>query len=101
MTGERGIRALLETLQDRFGWDAVTENGNIIALRRKDCPKGGAVSLEPGGQLELSGAPLENVHETYEELRQHLVEVGEVGESSASAFSASASRRNGRLSRRR
>jgi glutamate--cysteine ligase len=77
--GERGIRVLLETLQYRFGWDAVTENGNIIALRRKDCPKGGAVSLEPGGQLELSGAPLENVHETYEELRQHLVEVGEVG----------------------
>jgi len=77
--GERGIRVLLETLQYRFGWDADTENGNIIALRRKDCPKGGAVSLEPGGQLELSGAPLENVHETYEELRQHLVEVGEVG----------------------
>ena len=77
--GERGIRALLEALQYRFGWDAVTEKGNIIALRRKDCPKGGAVSLEPGGQLELSGAPLETVHETYEELRQHLAEVGEVG----------------------
>ena len=77
--GERGISALLDTLPQRFGWDPVTENGNIIALRRKDCPKGGAVSLEPGGQLELSGAPLENVHETYEELRQHLVEVGEVG----------------------
>ena len=77
--GERGIGTLLDTLAQRFGWDPVTENGNIIALRRKDCPKGGAVSLEPGGQLELSGAPLENVHETYEELRQHLVEVGEVG----------------------
>ena len=78
--GERGIRALLEGLQDRFGWDPVTEKGNIIALRRKDCAKGGAISLEPGGQLELSGAPLENVHETYEELRQHLFEVREVGE---------------------
>ncbi len=77
--GERGIRALLETLHDRFGWDLVTENGNVIALSRKDCPKGGAISLEPGGQLELSGAPLETVHETYEELRQHLAEVGEVG----------------------
>jgi glutamate--cysteine ligase len=75
--GERGIRVLLETLQDRFGWDPVTEEGNIIALRRKDCPKGGAITLEPGGQLELSGAPLENVHETYEELRQHLGEVRE------------------------
>jgi glutamate--cysteine ligase len=77
--GERGISVLLDTLAQRFGWDRVTENGNIIALRRKDCPKGGSVSLEPGGQLELSGAPLENVHETYEELRQHLVEVSEVG----------------------
>lgn len=77
--GERGISVLLGTLKDRFGWDAVTENGNIIALRRKDCPKGGSISLEPGGQLELSGAPLETLHETYEELRQHLVEVGEVG----------------------
>jgi len=77
--GERGIRALLEALQDRFGWDAVTEQGNIIALQRKDCPKGGAISLEPGGQLELSGAPLATLHETYEELRQHLVEVAEVG----------------------
>lgn len=77
--GERGIRALLDALTDRFGWDPVLEKGNIIALRRKDCAKGGAVSLEPGGQLELSGAPLETVHETQEELRQHLVEVGEVG----------------------
>jgi glutamate--cysteine ligase len=77
--GERGIRALLEALGDRFGWDQVKEHGNIIALRRHDCPKGGAVSLEPGGQLELSGAPLENLHETYEELRQHLFEVGEAG----------------------
>jgi glutamate--cysteine ligase len=77
--GERGIHALLETLQHRFGWDPVIEDGNIIALSRKDCPKGGAVSLEPGGQLELSGAPLETVHQTQEELRQHLAEVGEVG----------------------
>jgi len=77
--GERGIRALLDGLKDRFGWDPVLEKGNIIALRRKDCPKGGAVSLEPGGQLELSGAPLETVHQTQEELRLHLVEAGEVG----------------------
>jgi len=75
--GERGIRVLFETLQDRFGWDPVKEEGNIIALQRRDCPKGGAITLEPGGQLELSGAPLENVHETYEELRQHLAEVRE------------------------
>ena len=77
--GDRGIRALLEALHGRFGWDPVTENGNVIALRRKDCPKGGAISLEPGGQLELSGAPVETLHETNEELRQHLAEVSEVG----------------------
>jgi glutamate--cysteine ligase len=77
--GERGIATLLATLQERFAWDPVTEQGKIIALQRKDCPKGGAISLEPGGQLELSGAPLETMHETYEELRHHLVEVGEAG----------------------
>ena len=78
--GARGIATLLEALHERFCWDEpVTENGNIIALSRRDCPKGGTVSLEPGGQLELSGAPLQTVHETYEELRQHLAEVGEIG----------------------
>ena len=77
--GQCGIAALFEALHDRFGWDPVIEGGNIIALSRQDCPKGGTVSLEPGGQIELSGAPLETVHETSEELRQHLVEVREVG----------------------
>ncbi|MGE5260093.1 MAG: glutamate--cysteine ligase [Actinomycetota bacterium] len=77
--GDRGIRVLLELLRDRFGWDEVIEKGNIIALRRKDCPKGGSISLEPGGQLELSGAPLNTVHQTQEEIRQHLAEVSEVG----------------------
>ncbi len=78
--GERGIRALLEALHERFCWDEpVAENGNIIALSRQDCPKGGTISLEPGGQLELSGAPLETVHEINEELRQHLSEVSDVG----------------------
>jgi glutamate--cysteine ligase len=78
--GDRGIRALLDALKDRFGWDGVFEHGNIIALRRLSCPKGGIISLEPGGQLELSGAPLVNLHETEEELRQHLIEVREVGD---------------------
>jgi glutamate--cysteine ligase len=77
--GERGIAALLQRLKDRFSWDGVLEQGNIIALRRADCPKGGIISLEPGGQLELSGAPLATLHETREELRQHLMEVKEIG----------------------
>ena len=76
--GERGIRALLEALHGRFGWDPIVEDGNVIALSRRDCPKGGTVSLEPGGQLELSGAPLETVHKTIEELRQHLAEASEI-----------------------
>jgi glutamate--cysteine ligase len=76
--GERGIGALLQGFKDRFGWDAIVEEGNIIGLNCLDCPKGGAISLEPGGQVELSGAPFENVHETDQELRKHLAQMGEV-----------------------
>ncbi|MEL7117569.1 MAG: glutamate--cysteine ligase, partial [Pseudomonadota bacterium] len=49
--GQRSVKAVLEGLQQRFGWDPIFETGNVIGLQ-----KGGAnVSLEPGGQLELSG----------------------------------------------
>ena len=76
--GERSIRALLEGLRDRFGWDGVYEGDNIIALSD---PKGlGNISLEPGGQFELSGAPLETVHETCEEVHEHLTQVREVAD---------------------
>ncbi len=76
--GPRSIRALLEGLRDRFGWTGVYEKGNIIALSD---PKGmGSVSLEPGGQFELSGAPLETIHDTCEEVHQHLVQVREIGD---------------------
>ena len=70
----------MQGLAGRFGWDPVREDGNIIALGGADCPKGGVISLEPGGQFELSGAPLKTVHQTYEELRQHLIEVKEIGD---------------------
>jgi len=83
----RGIRALLEGMKDRFCWEGVVERGNIIALQRPDCPKGGVISLEPGGQLELSGSPVATVHETYEELMQHLVEVRAVGDELGIGFS--------------
>jgi len=76
--GPRSIRALLEGLRDRFGWMGVEENGHIIALSD---PKGlGNVSLEPGGQFELSGAPLSTVHDTCEEVHEHLTQVREVGD---------------------
>jgi glutamate--cysteine ligase len=76
--GPRSIKALLEGLRDRFGWTGVLEDGNIIALSD---PKGlGNVSLEPGGQFELSGAPLGTVHDTCEEVHEHLAQVREVGD---------------------
>jgi glutamate--cysteine ligase len=69
--GPRSIRALMEGLRDRFGWQPVAEQGNIIGLTRN----GANISLEPGGQFELSGAPLESVHDTAAELDNHLSEV--------------------------
>ncbi len=72
--GERGVRAILEGLTE-YGWEPVTEKGNIIALTRQG---GGAVSLEPAGQLELSGAPLENIHQTCGEVHEHLKHVKEI-----------------------
>ena len=77
--GERGIAALLHGLAERYAWEPVIEDGNIIALNRPDCDKGGAISLEPGGQVELSGSPLQTSHETSDELRIHLDEVTSVG----------------------
>jgi glutamate--cysteine ligase len=77
--GERGIAALLRELAAQSCGEPVLEGGNFIALSRVDCPKGGVISLEPGGQLELSGAPLRTVHDMAEELQGHLSEVNEVG----------------------
>jgi glutamate--cysteine ligase len=70
-----GIRALLLALTD-YGWKPVEENGNIIALSGPD----GAISLEPAGQFELSGAPLDNLHETCAETGRHLEQVKAVGD---------------------
>lgn len=73
--GGRGIEALLKGLT-QFGWQAVEEHGRVIALTRD----GASVSLEPAGQLELSGAPLDNLHETCREASSHLREVRTVAE---------------------
>ncbi|HEM46170.1 MAG TPA: glutamate--cysteine ligase, partial [Alphaproteobacteria bacterium] len=72
--GRPGIRDLLEGLA-RFDWEPVLEDGNVIALRKAD---GCSVTLEPGGQVELSGAPLRNIHETCGEVQEHLRQVKEV-----------------------
>ena len=74
--GERSIRAVLEGLRDRFGWAPILEAGNIIGLEKE----GANVSLEPGGQLELSGAPLETINKTCDEVDEHLVEVKSVAD---------------------
>ena len=79
-TGPRGIRAIMEELIRRFGWLPIMEGDNIIALKRPDGEPPATVSLEPGGQFELSGAPLENMHQVAEETRVHLDQVRAVGE---------------------
>ncbi len=79
--GDCGIHKMLSDLQ-RFGWTPVEENGYLIALKRD----GASVSLEPGGQLELSGAPLEHVHQTCREVSTHLREVKEVADEMGAGF---------------
>ncbi len=74
--GPDGIAALLNGML-RFGWQPVREDGNIVALTNdRHC----SITLEPGGQFELSGAPLETVHQTCDEVHEHLRQVREVCE---------------------
>ena len=71
--GERGIGAILQGLK-RFGWEDVLDGDTLVGLTYQ----GGAISLEPGGQFELSGAPVENLHQTCAELHTHLRQMREV-----------------------
>jgi len=72
--GDRSISALFAGLEARFGWTPVREGENVIGLNRD----GVNISLEPGGQFELSGAPVETIHQTDAETRLHLREVAEI-----------------------
>ncbi|WP_109467664.1 glutamate--cysteine ligase [Albibacillus kandeliae] len=74
--GKRSVLAVLEGLRDVHGWSPVTESGKLIGLTKN----GANVSLEPGGQLELSGAPVETIHETCDEVNDHLREVKDVAD---------------------
>jgi glutamate--cysteine ligase len=74
--GERSISAIFAGLEARFGWTPVREGDNVIGLHRN----GANISLEPGGQFELSGAMMTDMHETAAELRNHLQEVAEIAD---------------------
>ncbi len=76
--GDASISALLKGMQAKLGWEPIIDEGNIIGLGE---PNGmGAISIEPGGQFELSGAPLETLHETCKESNRHLAMLREIAE---------------------
>ncbi|HHC30079.1 MAG TPA: glutamate--cysteine ligase [Rhodobacterales bacterium] len=80
--GPRSIKAMLEGLRDTYGWSPIHEGGHIIGLELK----GANISLEPGGQLELSGAPLATIHQTCDEVNEHLREVQHVADKIGAGF---------------
>jgi glutamate--cysteine ligase len=82
--GRGGIEALLQDFATTGAWQSIEDRGALIGLY--DPEKGGAISLEPGGQFELSGAPLESVHETDAEMRAHIGQANRIGESHGIGF---------------
>ncbi|TPE50465.1 glutamate--cysteine ligase [Amaricoccus solimangrovi] len=80
--GAASILTMLSGLRDRFGWAPVEEGGKLIGLEKN----GANVSLEPGGQLELSGATLRTIHETCDEVNAHLREVKAIADEVGAAF---------------
>jgi len=80
-TEKGGIRDILLALEG-YGWEPIMEGDNVIAMKGAD----GAISLEPAGQLELSGAPLENLHQTCAESARHVAQVKAIGEHTGTSF---------------
>ena len=76
-----GIHTLMIAMT-RYGWEPIEEGGNIIAMKGAD----GAISLEPAGQFELSGAPLENLHQTHDETARHIEQVTAIGDKIGTGF---------------
>ncbi len=68
--GTNGIKSILQEIEKNKDWKSISENKNIIGLKHRS---GASISLEPGGQLELSGAPLLNLHQTCKEAGKHLI----------------------------
>ena len=79
--GGPSVKKMLEGLV-AFGWEPIEEDGIVVALRRS----GASITLEPGGQFELSGAPLETIHETCSEVNGHLREVREIADRIGAGF---------------
>jgi len=77
--GPRGIRALMDELSARYGWEPIHEGDTVIALKRPPDEPAATVSLEPGGQFELSGAPLADLHAVDAETKRHIEEVTAIG----------------------
>lgn len=76
--GPAGIETLLTGMEGLLGWERIEDNGRVIGLA--DPVGGGAISIEPGGQFELSGAPLETIHQTCREGNAHLAQLREIAE---------------------
>ncbi|MEM1080264.1 MAG: glutamate--cysteine ligase [Pseudomonadota bacterium] len=74
--GEQGVGRLLQALVQRYQWQPEYEQDHIIALKRDGC----SITLEPGGQFELSGALLDDLHQTCREVNLHLAEVRSIAE---------------------
>ena len=82
--GPRGIEKLLRGMEGLLGWEPILDEGRIIGLA--DPTGGGAISLEPGGQFELSGAPLQTLHQTCSEVHSHLAQLREIATPLAIGF---------------
>lgn len=81
-SGPRGIEVVLRSLAERFGWEPKEDEGHVIALARD----GASITLEPGGQVELSGKQCGSLHCTYDELMTHVRELSAVGRDLGIAF---------------
>ena len=82
--GDNGIKAILNAMAEAPGWETINDDGKIIGLYNPT--EGGAISLEPGGQFELSGAPLENLHQTCRESNTHLADVKKIAKEMGIGF---------------
>ncbi len=84
--GPAGINALLMGMADRFGWRPAFDKENVIALEDPVSELGGSITLEPGGQFELSGAPLQTIFQTCEEVNRHLKQIRQIADPLGIAF---------------